>query len=241
MSEYDPKELDDLIKSGDVEKIKQYMQEHNLVLDGNVIRPTDDVAEEYKSQQKFWDQRQLARKILLNSLYGALLNESMRFYDPRIGQSVTLTGRCIAKHMAAKTNELITGEYNYKGKGIVYGDTDSVADNTIVETNIGSMTISNLFDLCTIKWNVGNKEYSVDDKVKVLSYNHDTKQPQMMPISYVYRHKVAKHKWKILDENGNEIIVTDDHSLMVERNNSLIEVKPSELKEDDVLITIRKD
>jgi DNA polymerase elongation subunit (family B) len=48
-----------------------------------------------------------------------------RFFDNRIGQSTTLTGRGIAKHMAAKINEVITGEYDHIGKSIIYGDTDS--------------------------------------------------------------------------------------------------------------------
>jgi DNA polymerase elongation subunit (family B) len=73
----------------------------------------------------FWNQRQQARKILLNSLYGALLNEGLRFYDERLGQSVTLTGRSIARHMNAKINEVITGEYDYRGAAIYYADTDS--------------------------------------------------------------------------------------------------------------------
>jgi len=47
---------------------------------------------------EYWDKRQLVRKILLNSAYGALLNEHCRFYDKRIGQSVTLSGRQIVKH-----------------------------------------------------------------------------------------------------------------------------------------------
>jgi DNA polymerase elongation subunit (family B) len=74
----------------------------------------------------FWDKRQLVKKINLNSLYGAILNPGCRFFDKRIGQSTTLTGRQIAKHMASKVNEIITGEYNYIGKSIIYGDTDSV-------------------------------------------------------------------------------------------------------------------
>ena len=74
----------------------------------------------------FWDKRQLVKKINLNSLYGAILNPGCRFFDKRIGQSTTLTGRQIAKHMAAEVNKIITGEYNHIGKAIIYGDTDSV-------------------------------------------------------------------------------------------------------------------
>jgi len=76
-------------------------------------------------QYEYYDKRQLVRKILLNSAYGALLNEHCRFYDKRIGQSVTLSGRQIVKHMMSTINETIAGEYAHDGNAIVYGDTDS--------------------------------------------------------------------------------------------------------------------
>jgi DNA polymerase elongation subunit (family B) len=78
-----------------------------------------------KIEEEYWDKRQLVKKINLNSLYGAILNPGCRFFDKRIGQSTTLTGRQIAKHMAAKVNEIVAGEYNHVGKAIIYGDTDS--------------------------------------------------------------------------------------------------------------------
>jgi DNA polymerase elongation subunit (family B) len=78
-----------------------------------------------KVEEEYWDKRQLVKKINLNSLYGAILNPHCRFFDKRIGQSTTLTGRAIAKHMASKVNEIITGENNHVGKAIIYGDTDS--------------------------------------------------------------------------------------------------------------------
>jgi DNA polymerase elongation subunit (family B) len=74
----------------------------------------------------FWDKRQLVKKINLNSLYGAILNAGCRFFDQRIGQSTTLTGRIIAKHMDATVNEAITGKYDHVGDSVIYGDTDSV-------------------------------------------------------------------------------------------------------------------
>jgi DNA polymerase elongation subunit (family B) len=78
-----------------------------------------------KIEEEYWDKRQLVKKINLNSLYGAILNPGCRFFDKRIGQSTTLTGRQIVKHMAGKVNEIITGDYDYRGKAIIYGDTDS--------------------------------------------------------------------------------------------------------------------
>jgi len=78
-----------------------------------------------KIEEEYWDKRQLVKKINLNSLYGAILNPGCRFFDNRIGQSTTLTGRAIARHMAGKVNEIITGEFDHVGKSIIYGDTDS--------------------------------------------------------------------------------------------------------------------
>ena len=74
----------------------------------------------------FWDKRQLVKKINLNSLYGAILNPGCRFFDKRIGQSTTLTGRTIVKHMSAEVNRVITGKYDHVGQSVIYGDTDSV-------------------------------------------------------------------------------------------------------------------
>lgn len=96
-----------------------YAERKELQKKAKALRGVDD------AEYAFWDKRQLVKKILLNSLYGALLNPGSRFFDERLGQSTTLTGRCIARHMAAKVNEVIAGEYNHVGKAIVYGDTDS--------------------------------------------------------------------------------------------------------------------
>ena len=78
-----------------------------------------------EAEIEYWDKRQLVKKINLNSLYGAILNPGCRFFDKRIGQSTTLSGRTIVKHMSAEVNKVITGEYDHVGKAMIYGDTDS--------------------------------------------------------------------------------------------------------------------
>jgi len=78
-----------------------------------------------EAEIEYWDKRQLVKKINLNSLYGAILNPGCRFFDKRIGQSTTLSGRTIVKHMSAEVNNCITGEYDHVGKAMIYGDTDS--------------------------------------------------------------------------------------------------------------------
>jgi len=77
-------------------------------------------------ETEYWDKRQLVKKINLNSLYGAILNPGCRFFDKRIGQSTTLSGRTIVKHMSAEVNKVITGTYDHVGEAVIYGDTDSV-------------------------------------------------------------------------------------------------------------------
>jgi len=99
---------------------------------------------------EYYDKRQLVRKILLNSAYGALLNEHCRFYDKRIGQSVTLSGRQIVKHMMSQINEIVEGEYNHNGPAIVYGDTDSCYFSAypILKTQIDNNELEWNKDVC---------------------------------------------------------------------------------------------
>lgn len=114
-------EFQALLKEGNAEKIASFAKENGIELsikDGKIIPKQSGL-------EDFWDTRQYVRKILLNSLYGALLNEYSLFFDQRIGQSVTLTGRNITKHMSSKINELVTNDYNHMGDTIKYGDTDS--------------------------------------------------------------------------------------------------------------------
>ena len=103
-------------------------------LQGKAKAITKDIAEnDYKGEElalkreefAYWDRRQLVKKIALNSVYGAITNAGSRFFDQRMGQSITLTGRSIARHMAGTINQIITGTFDHQGESIVYGDTDS--------------------------------------------------------------------------------------------------------------------
>lgn len=118
----DAQHVKKLIEEKNIHDLKKYMDMHNLSIVGNKIVADSGTIEKFK---EYWDKRQLVRKILLNSAYGALLNEHCRFYDKRIGQSVTLSGRQITKHMMSHINECIMGVYDHEGDAIVYGDTDS--------------------------------------------------------------------------------------------------------------------
>jgi DNA polymerase elongation subunit (family B) len=98
---------------------RRYAERKDMQTKARDYEGTDD------AQFEYWDKRQLVKKINLNSLYGAILNPGCRFFDKRIGQSTTLTGRAVAKHMDAYVNECLTGKYDHTGETIIYGDTDS--------------------------------------------------------------------------------------------------------------------
>jgi len=115
--------LQGFIKAGNRDEVVRYMNLHRLEVKDGVVVHSDPIELEYVG--KYWDKKQLVKKILLNSLYGGLLSKAHRFFDQRLGQSTTLTGRCITKHMTAKTNEILTGEYDHGGVTAIYNDTDS--------------------------------------------------------------------------------------------------------------------
>lgn len=61
-------------------------------------------------------------------------------------------------------------------------------------------------------------------------------------VKRVIRHKVTKPEWKIEDEFGNIIYITNDHSVMVYRNNELIKIKASEIDiNSDKLVSYDED
>ena len=77
--------------------------------------------------EKIHDVQQQARKVLINSLYGALGNEFFRYYDIRNAEAVTSGGRLSIRWIERKLNEyfnkmLGTNNADY----VVYIDTDSV-------------------------------------------------------------------------------------------------------------------
>lgn len=184
----------------------------------------------------FWDKRQLVKKINLNSLYGALLNPGCRFGDQRMGQSTTLSGRVIAKHMDAKVNECITGVYDHVGESVIYGD--SVTGDSLIKTDSGEITIAEMFDQCPMHDTVNGKEYGFGTDSKVIGFDISEDAPLMSDVSFVIRHKTKKKLYRITTSSGNQITVTEDHSIMVDRDGFTMEIKPTQLQEKDLIIEL---
>jgi len=210
--------IEEIIKEKDLKKLSEIMKKYNLeIKDGKLLSKNRN---QTKILAENFDFRQYATKILLNSVYGSLLNQHMKFADNRIGQSVTMTGRCITKHMNAKINEILTGEYDHEGKAILYGDTDSVTEDTKIITNVGEIDIKDLFDLCEKKYFSKNKEYARSDFLKVASFDKKNCFMIETEFDYIYRHYVDKEIYQIKLLSGNTVKVTEDHSLVYWNNKS---------------------
>jgi len=232
--------LVELMKKGNYAAVVAFMRKYNVTLEHHkiILRSQDpDVINEFKIQRDFWDRRQLIRKILLNSLYGAIGNASSAWHDSRIAQSTTLTGRCIVRHMGSKINELIAGDYNHKGASVIYGD--SVTGDTIIRTDKGNVTIEQLFNECLEHSTTRDgKEYGLWSLARVIGFNGHEMEPVLSGVEAVMRHKTRKKLYRITTDNGKQITVTEDHSLMVDRDGLLVEVKPNEIRDTDNIITL---
>jgi len=93
---------------------------------------------------------QMARKIQLNSLFGALANEYFRYYDSRIAEGITMTGQYIIQKVGTALdvylNKVVgTNGHNYS----FYSDTDScyISLDPLVRRFYGNLSRDKLIDV----------------------------------------------------------------------------------------------
>ena len=70
----------------------------------------EKIKSQYMDEFKYWDMLQQSQKLMLNSTYGALLNQFCRFYDPRLGASVTMSGRICLSEMVDCIEDIMEHE-----------------------------------------------------------------------------------------------------------------------------------
>lgn len=76
------------------------------------------------------DNNQMAIKIMLNSLYGAMSNKWFRYYDIRIAEGITITGQATIKWGEKVVNHYLNSVLKTEGKDYVIAiDTDSLYVN----------------------------------------------------------------------------------------------------------------
>ena len=75
------------------------------------------------------ENRQMAIKILLNSLYGAMGNKYFRFFDQRIAEGITLTGQLVIRWAEQAINGYLNKVLNTNKDYVLAIDTDSLYVN----------------------------------------------------------------------------------------------------------------
>lgn len=120
-----------------------------------------------------------------------------------------------------------------------YGDTDSVVGSSTIRTSTDITTIKELYNRNERNHKIITNHGAelVETSEKILNYNKDG-QLEYQPAKYIMRHKVSKPKWKLKTKTGKEIIVTNDHSLIVFRDGMEIQVKPHEIKQTDKILIV---
>jgi hypothetical protein len=79
-----------------------------------------------ESRSAYWDVYQMALKISMNSLYGALANEYFLLFNRDVAASITGNGRIFIQGLATFINKKLQKALKTKTNFVIYGDTDSV-------------------------------------------------------------------------------------------------------------------
>ena len=107
----------------DRKKFKKLMlkakQEYENVTD-------ESTREEITNRIARYDNLQLAKKVSLNSAYGALGSQYFRFYDLRMALGVTTAGQLSIRWIEAKINDYMNGLLKTKDDYVIASDTDSI-------------------------------------------------------------------------------------------------------------------
>lgn len=196
-----------------------------------------------EGEQKF-DSIQYAYKIHLNSLYGYMLNKYAPLGDEDIGTSVTLTGQAVIKKskdvFCEYMREILPDiSESLLQQSYIYSDTDSVAGDTLITTDNGCIKIedmwSELYDENNITLSSKGHEILNNVDLNISTYNPDSKEQIMAPCSQMFRHRVSKRRFKIKYGDKN-VVITEDHGLMVYRNGDFMCISPLEYKKGDKMV-----
>jgi DNA polymerase elongation subunit (family B) len=234
-----------------------------MTIDELILKPESDLSQDeiktlveyYSMLSAKYGAYEQAVKVMLNSIYGAFGNKWFHFFNIDIAESITLQGQSAILYSEKILNkyfqEFWTKDravhefFNIQVKNklvrpsVVYIDTDSVVGDTLINLDDGrSVKIEDLYtEGINSAGNTLNGHESVSIRNKVLNWD-DTEGLYYAPVKRVIKHKVTKSKWKLKTKSGKEIIVTNDHSMIVFRDGKKIEVKPSEILKTDKILTV---
>lgn len=181
-----------------------------------------------------------AKKVALNSAYGSCGNAWFRYYNVANASAITTAGQVSIKWIERKINEYLNQVLKTENKDFCVAiDTDSVVGETYVYKNGNKIKIADLYKNVCNEDNLIEKrdEYDFIHKIDYLDIKTKSYNGKLVDdkIIYIMKHKVKKKMYKI-KINNNEVIVTEDHSIIVERRGKLLSVKPSDIIKSDVFI-----
>jgi DNA polymerase elongation subunit (family B) len=220
-------------------------------LKGNSTLDKKEAKNEYKRLQNLiskYNNEQMAFKIAMNSLYGALGNPFFRYYTLENARAVTLSGQYIiisvGEYVDKKLNSMFKTQYPW----VIYQDTDSIVGDSLIRVDGSQITIEDFYNSQPdnfIKHDEFNHNY-----VKRVSNNTATSIStaciiEEKHISYVMKHKVQKELFKITNSDGKSVTVTIDHSIIVKdkRTGDISSISPKKLdpKSHYIINIINKD
>ncbi|NPA62917.1 MAG: DNA polymerase [Methanococci archaeon] len=166
-----------------------------------------------------------------NSVYGYLAFPRARFYSRECAEVITYLGR---KYILETIEE--AEKFGFK---VIYADS-VVKDAKVIikeEGKIKEVKIEDLFK--KVDYTIGDKEYCILNNVETLTIEDNKLVWRKVP--YVMRHRTNKKIYRVKVKD-RYVDITEDHSIIGVKNNKLVELKPTEIKNDETkLIILNKD
>lgn len=207
---------------------------------------TEDELNKLSEERERADLIQQGYKTVMNSLYGIMASKFCPIFDIDNAEAITKTGQVVIKESMDFINKYFKEKYASASDVTCYGDTDSFFSKTIIRTNAGLFMIEDLFNMM---YAAHQKDFVITNKgneiipftniqVATVDSNMNNNDVKFKSPGFIIRHKVTKKKYRI-KYHEKEVIVTEDHSCMVLRDNKLIKIKPAEINsQTDKLIII---
>ena len=118
-------------KKGIIPEIVESLYETRVVTKKEMLQVKQQIETEGKSDSlirkaTILENKQMATKILLNSLYGAMGNRYFRYFDLSIAEGVTTTGQSVIKHGESSVNKYLQKVMEDDKDRVIAMDTDSL-------------------------------------------------------------------------------------------------------------------
>lgn len=171
--------------------------------------------------------------------------EFFQYYSLENAQSVTLTGQYIIKSIERGIDEYLNNILKTENVSYVEAiDTDSVAGDSEIAVNNNKITIESFYNKVSsscnfIKNDIIDENYIVDlgSETWLTPSVSDKQIKESKRIKYISKHKVTKEMFRIKYKDKH-VDVTEDHSIIVRRNDMLISVKPRDIQFGDEIAII---